>query len=173
MEENQMTVEEFQDLVRELGETPRSLRQLADSLADDESRWRPSDEEWSVLENVCHLRDIEREGYTVRIRKLLHETEPYLADLDGAQLAATRSYNSQDFETTLRDFTNARQQNVEAIKELPLESLNRSGTFENVGAVTLGRLLLMMREHDEGHLEDVRSLSERLKRGCAPLTAAS
>jgi hypothetical protein len=173
MEEDQMTLEEFQGLVRELGETPRSLQQLADGLGDNDSRWKPSDEEWSVLEHVCHLRDIEQEGYTVRIRKLRHESEPFLADLDGAQLAATRSYNSQDFETALRDFADARQQNVESIKEIPLESLSRSGMFENVGTVTLAKLLLMMREHDEGHLEDMRSLSERLRRRRAQFTAAS
>ena len=173
MEENQMTLEEFQGLVNELEATPLMIQRLADDLAEGDVRWKPTVEEWSVVEHVCHLKDIEQEGYTVRIRKLLHETQPYLEDIDGAQLALTRSYNTQDFETALRAFTDARQRNVESIRDLPLEQLNRSGMFETVGPVTLGKLLLMMREHDQGHVEDIRSLRERLGRMHAPLKAAS
>lgn len=173
MQQNEMTREEFQGLVRELAETPRNVRQLAVDLTDGDWRWKPTEEEWSVLEHLCHLKDIEQEGYAVRIEKLKHETEPFLADIDGDKLAQTRSYNSQDFDQALRDFTLARQQNVDSIKDLPLKWLNRSGTFENVGTVTLGKLLLMMREHDEGHLHDIRSLCERLRRSGAPLAAAN
>jgi hypothetical protein len=174
MEENQMTLEEFQSLINELEATPRVIQQLADELNEGDARWKPTVEEWSVLEHVCHLKDIEQEGYTVRIRKLLHETQPYLTDIDGAQLALTRNYNSQDFDTALRAFALARQQNVLAIRDVPLDRLEAlSGTFENVGQITLGKLLLMMREHDQGHLEDIHSLRERLRRMHAPLKAAS
>ncbi|HEX8652059.1 MAG TPA: DinB family protein [Pyrinomonadaceae bacterium] len=172
MKENQMTREEFQELVRELADAPRVVRQVADRLTNDDSRWKPTSEEWSVLEHLCHLRDIEQEGYTVRIEKLRHETEPLLADIDGDRLAFERSYNSQDFEQALRAFTEARRQNVEALKDLPLEHLNHSGRLETVGPVTLGKLLLMMREHDQGHLQDISSLRKRLRRSRAPLTAA-
>src|ERR1044072_2423046 len=91
MEENQMTREEFQVLVSELAETPRVVRQLAGELKDDDLRWKPTDEEWSVLEHLCHLKDIEQEGYALRIEKLIHQTEPYLADIDGGRLATERS----------------------------------------------------------------------------------
>jgi hypothetical protein len=174
MEDHQMTAKEFQALVRELEATPQIIQQLADELSAGDASWKPSEEEWSVLEYVCHLKDIEQEGYTVRIAKLLNETQPHLTDIDGDQLALTRSYNSQDFETALRAFALARQQNVEAIRDVPLDRLQAlSGTFENVGPVTLGKILLMMREHDEGHVQDVRGLHRRLSRKRATLTAAS
>lgn len=172
MEENQMTQEEFQELVGQLAGTPRVVRQLIGDLKEDDARWKPGNEEWSVLEHLCHLKDIEQEGYAVRIEKLIHETEPYLADIDGDRLAVERSYNSLDLEQALHLFTLARQQNVEAIKVLPLEALNQSGTLETVGPVTLGRLLLMMREHDEGHLQDIGALRERLRIRHTSLTAA-
>jgi hypothetical protein len=175
MENNQMTHQEFQGLVKALEETPQMIRQLTDDLADADSRWKPSDKEWSMLEHVCHLNDIEQEGYTVRIEKLLGETQPLLADIDGDKLAQERSYNSQDFDAVLRAFTRAREDNVRRIKELPLDRLDRSGIFENVGPITLGRLFLMMREHDEGHLQNLSSLRDRLtrRRTNAPLSAAN
>ena len=173
MGDNQMTQQEFQALIKALEETPQLVQQLADELADDDRTWKPSAKEWSVLENVCHLRDIEREGYTLRIEKLLHETQPFLTDIDGDKLAEEGSYNSQDFHQALRAFARARQQNVLVIKDLPLDQLKRSGMFENFGTVTLGRLLLMMREHDESHLKDVSSLHEQIRREHAQLSATS
>jgi hypothetical protein len=173
MEENQMTLEEFQSLVETLEETPRIIRQLTDDLEDNERRWKPSPEGWSALEQVCHLRDIEQEGYAARIEKLLHEAQPFLSDIDGDKLAAERSYITQDFTAALRAFARARAENAEAIKDLTLDQLNRSGIFENVGAVTLGRLLLMMREHDRGHLHDISRLHEQLRKGAAGLSVAN
>jgi hypothetical protein len=164
MEENRMTLEEFQSLVDALEETPRLIGQLADEIEDGDVTWKPSGEEWSMLEHVCHLKDIEREGYTARIEKLLRETEPFLADIDGDKLARERSYNSQDFAATLRAFALARAENARAIKDLTLDELNRSGTFEGTGTITLGRLLVMMREHDRGHLKDISDWRERLRR---------
>lgn len=174
MEDNRMTPQEFQSIIKALEETPQRLQQLADELADDDSAWKPSATEWSVLEHVCHLSDLEREGYAVRIEKLLNETEPFLADIDGDQLARERSYNSQKFLTVLRAFKQARAENVGAIKEMPLERLNRRGTFENVGPVTLAQLLMMLREHDESHLQDIRALHDQLieRRKNVPLSAA-
>lgn len=167
MEENQMTLEEFQSLVEALEETPRIIRQLTDDLAGNERTWKPSPEEWSALEHVCHLRDIEQEGYAARIDKLLRETHPFLVDIDGGKLAAERSYNSQDMRAALDAFARARRQNAAAIKDLTLDQLNRSGMFESVGTVTLGRLLLMMSEHDRGHLQDISAIREQLRNRAA------
>jgi DinB superfamily len=173
MEENQMTLEEFQSLVEALEETPRIIQQLTGDLEDGERRWKPSPEEWSVLEHICHLRDIEQEGYAARIEKLLRETQPFLADIDGDKLAAERSYNSQDFIAALHAFLSARAENAEAIKDLTLDQLNRSGMFENTGTVTLGGLLLMMREHDRGHLHDISRLHERLRKRAVGFSVAT
>jgi len=37
----------------------------------------------SELEHVCHLRDIEQDGYHVRIHRMLEESNPSLLSLDG------------------------------------------------------------------------------------------
>ena len=173
MEENQMTLEEFQSLVEALAETPRVIRQLTDDLEVGGLTWKPTPEEWSALEHVCHLRDIEREGYAARIEKLRRETEPFMADIDGGKLAAERSYNSQEMSAALVAFAGARQQNIEAVKDLAPDQLDRSGMLENVGRVTLGRLLLMMREHDQGHLYDISRLHEQLRERAVGLPVAN
>jgi hypothetical protein len=157
-----MTEQEFRELSEFLEETPGAVRQLTIDMPERDLKWKPSENELSALEQVCHLRDLELEGYGVRIRKLLTETGPSLPDFDGGRIARERDYNSQEFETALRDFARARKDNISAVETLSPDQLNLSGVLEGVGEITLARLLRLMREHDKSHLEELRLLRERL-----------
>lgn len=164
-----MTREEFQSLIQSLEDTPQIVQQLTNNLQDEQRTWKPSAEEFSVLENVCHLADLEREGYGVRITKLITEDAPLMQDFDGGRVARERDYNRQDFSTALRDFTGAREEALRTVRALSTEQLERSGTLEGAGTITLSRLLEMMREHDHSHLEELRSLRERLSKESEPV----
>jgi hypothetical protein len=154
---------DFAALLEFLIETPNKLRNFTAGLSSTELRVNSPDE-FSALENICHLRDLELLGYTPRIRRILAEPRPALADFDGARVAAESNYNSEQPDAALLAFETARRENVEILQTLTDEQLNREGTLEGVGSVTLRRLVELMREHDEGHLEDLRVLSQRLKR---------
>jgi hypothetical protein len=164
MSERLLTVEEFQTLIESLGESPETVRQLTASLPKTAITWKPSAWEFSALEHVCHLKDLEEEGYGLRIRKLLDDEEPFLSDIDGSRLAIERNYNGQEMEVALAAFTRARQSNLALMKDLTTVELKRSGTLENVGRITLEKLLQMMREHDSAHLDELHGLSQRLKK---------
>jgi hypothetical protein len=157
-----MTEREFQEVVRFLEETPGRIRQLVAEMAEQDLRWKPSVEEFSVVEQVCHLRDLEREGYSARIKKLLTEHQPMLPDFDGSRIARERDYNRQDFESAFQEFARARTENVRLMKTLSPDQLNRSGALEGVGAITLEKLSLLMREHDQSHREELSDLRERI-----------
>jgi hypothetical protein len=157
-----MTGQEFHKLIEFLEETPETVKRLTIDLSERDLRWKPSEGEFSILEQVCHLRDLEREGYAARIRKLLAENKPSLPDFDGGRFAWERDYNSQDFETALQDFEGARKENINVAGTLSSDQLNLSGVLEGVGEITLARLFMLMREHDESHREEIGDLKERL-----------
>jgi hypothetical protein len=163
-----MTAEELASIVDYLAETPRELEHLIDGLGDEQKRYRPDGVEFSVLENVCHLLDIEREGYAVRIHRLLKEDNPVLEDIDGSRLARERSYNTQDIETALVAFRSERADNVRSLRSLGLDELERGGMLETVGPITLSSLLGMMREHDASHRKDILELRDGLRIEKAP-----
>jgi len=158
-------MDDLRDVIEFLEETPVVFRKLAQGLADHDLRQKPAGDQFSFVENACHLRDIEVEGYAARIRKLLAEDRPQLADVDGARLARERDYNSQDFGAALADFERARAENVRAVGRLSAEQLGRAGTLEGVGQITLGKLLRLMREHDEAHRRELVELRERIAGG--------
>ncbi len=154
----------FAALLEILDGTPGKLARLTEGLSTPGLRWKNSEDEFSTLENFCHLRDLELDGYTRRINQILTESDPLLADFDGARVAAKSNYNNQQPQVALQIFQTARRKNVEMLRSLTEEQLERGGTLAAVGKVTLRRLAVMMREHDEGHLEDVRVLRQRLER---------
>ena len=154
---------DFQALLDFLAQTPTKLRQLTDGLSHADLRASDSDGQFSAVENLCHLRDLEVQGYMPRIKRILDEANPALADFDGARVAALSDYNRQDKDDALEAFATARRTNVEALRNLTEAQLDRLGTLEGVGQISLKRLAEMMREHDEGHLEDLRVRRQRLK----------
>jgi hypothetical protein len=81
--------------------------------------------------------------------------------VDGARLARESDYNNQEMNEALAAFTLARQQNITAVAHLGEEQLERTGVLEGVGRITLRALLLMMHEHDEGHLEELNRILDR------------
>lgn len=145
-----------------LREMPGFIGTLVGNLAAKDLRWKPAPQEFSLLEHVCHLRDIEREGYSTRIDKLLHESEPFLPDIDGDKLAKDRDYNNQVIDEALVAFTQARLANIQAIKAFTPSDLKRIGVFENSGTITLERLVVMMYEHDQNHRQALHDLAKRL-----------
>ena len=168
-DEERTAGEDFRTLLDFLNDTPNRLANLIGGLSDDEIRLKNSADEFSALENICHLRDLELQGYTPRIRRILAEADPALADFDGARVAAESSYNSEQPGVALEAFQTARQDNVELLRALTEVELEREGTLAGIGKITLKRLAELMREHDEGHLEDLRVLRLRIER-CRELT---
>lgn len=154
--------QELSDIIALLEETPHTVRRLRDRLVADDLRMRAEDGNFSFVEHVCHLRDIEREGYGARIESILAEDSPPLADLNGPRLAAERRYNEQGFDDGFEEFSEARRRNASVLRRLTDEQLERRGVLEGVGEVTLARLVSMMHEHDAEHLRDLGELRGQL-----------
>jgi hypothetical protein len=149
-----MERESTEALLESLATTPEKLRSLL-VTADPSSIRVKSDDEFSIVENICHLRDIEIEGYSQRIRRILQEDRPQLPDVDGTRLAIERDYNNQPIAEALTAFSDARKANLALLENIEAEQLNRTGLLEGVGEITLRTLLEKMWEHDQGHLEDL------------------
>lgn len=135
-----------------------ALQRRLTGLTEAELRFKPGAETFSVLENVWHLRDIEVEGYARRLGLLLQAENPLLPDLDGSALARERRYNNQPLQPALEAFLASRRANLAILAHVTPAQLERRGTFENVGEVSLARLLQLWVEHDQGHLKELDEL---------------
>ncbi|MBK7643721.1 MAG: DinB family protein [Planctomycetes bacterium] len=149
------------EFLKQLEEFPRFLTGALDQLGDPGARARPDPESWSLCEELWHLADLEREGYLVRIERLLAEDAPRLEDFDGDAVAAARDYNAKDPYLGLQRFRAARSTALARLRALDEGQRHRSGVQEGHGALVLGDLSRLMCEHDAQHRRSIEALLAR------------
>ena len=162
-----MNRRDFEALLVTLESTAALLSRAAATLSPAEARRRPAAGGFSLVENIWHLADLEREGYGLRIRRILAETNPALLNFDGDRIARERAYQERDADRGIVLFARARAQNLEALGRLSRSEWKRYGTQEGVGCVSLEDLPRMMAEHDRGHGVEIANLLAEIRGGRA------
>jgi hypothetical protein len=149
------TAAERDALLAALEAMPEFLADRLGSLAPEVARRAGRDGTFSPTEHCWHLADLEREGYAVRIRRLLTEEEPFLPDFDGARVAEERQYREKSLQEGLDAFRRARLANVAVLRSVQSAQWSRPGIQDGVGRLTLGDVPRMMYEHDATHRNEI------------------
>jgi hypothetical protein len=132
-------------------------------------QWKPPawdgipSEHFTALEQVCHLRDIEIEGYHVRLRRTRDEDQPLLASIDSERIAVERNYGAADADAALQAFRAARLETLALVSELTADQYRRIAMFEGYGAVTLRGLVHYLCSHDQQHLAGLQWLLGKIE----------
>jgi hypothetical protein len=131
--------------------------------------WKPGSwdgipgEKFSAIEQICHLRDIEKDGYHKRIQAIIDESNPTLASIDGYDLAIQRNYKDADLAEAVASFHSAREHTILMIKNIDGSQWNRTAYFEGYGKLTLSALIHFLCSHDLEHLASLRWLLGKLE----------
>jgi len=148
-------------LLSRLEAMPDFLTARFASLAVVDAAVRGPNDTLSPVEQCWHLADLEREGFGVRIQRLLEEEDPFLPDFDGARIAKEREYRSRNIPAALAAFRVARDANLALLRSLEADQWSRGGRQEGVGPVALCDLPQLMAEHDAGHRAEIDEWSQR------------
>lgn len=147
-----------------MAEFPNQLEQFYAAIPESHSHWTPvswdgiPSETFSALGQVCHVRDIEIDGYHVRLQRTLTETNPVLASLDGYELEKERNYATADAREALAAFRAARLKTMAMLSNVTPQQLDRRAEFEGYGALTLRSLVHYLCSHDQQHLAGLQWL---------------
>jgi DinB superfamily len=145
-------------LLQILNSFPDQLHALFELVPRDYRHWKPDtwegipSEPFTAIEQICHVRDIEVEGYQLRFERMLREDSPRLSSLDGAALAVAKRYSTADPETVFEEIRQARRRTLDLISNLAEAQLVRRGEFEGYGEVTVRGLIHYLCSHDQQHL---------------------
>ena len=154
--------EDRQALVGRLAGMPDFLEVTFGQLDRAEALECGPNGEPSPVEQCWHLADLEREGYAVRIRRLLDEVDPMLPDFDGTRIAKERNYRTRPLSTAIVAFREARAANLAELRRAEAGDWLRAGVQEGVGPVALCDIPAMMDQHDEAHRSEIEAwLRER------------
>jgi hypothetical protein len=115
-------------------------------------------EAFTAIEQICHVRDIEIEGYQVRFRRTLEEDTPRLPSIDSETMAKQRDYGHADAPHVFAQIHAARAGTLALLRGLDEAQLGRPAEFEGYGRVTLRGLVHYLCSHDQQHLSGLQWL---------------
>jgi DinB superfamily len=148
---------------------PDQLESHYSAIPEQFKNWTPDSwdgvpsEPFTAIGHLCHVRDIELDGYQVRFHRTLREDNPLLSSLDGMALAVERSYATDEGRKALAAFRQARRQTLTILAHLTPEQFRRQATFEGYGAVSLAGLVHYLCSHDQHHLAGTQWLLGKIE----------
>ena len=148
------------EILARLRETPKALAALLRGVSGEALRRKPAPEKWSMLEVVCHLRDVE-EFFVERYGKIANHDRPQLGMINQDELAAKLRYNEDDPRLVLKEFQDLRAESVAILGALAYQSWGRVGVHPKRGDVSVTWTAEHQVEHDANHLSQIRALQER------------
>jgi hypothetical protein len=143
------------DALDALQATPTVLQAVLRGCTQEQARAaRGGDEDWSVVEVVCHLRDGEERALE-RMRAMRDGENPFLAGYDQAVWATERHYATENLRTALAAFLTLRTQHTSELAALTSEQWERGGRHEEQGQITILAHTIHITAHDAIHAAQI------------------
>ena len=136
--------------------TPAILRGLMSELSEEDARWKPAEDRFSIAEVLCHLSHSEGHCYRWRVDRFLSEEMPTF-EPDDAQMHLD-VYKNADAEENFAHFEDQRDTNLELLRGLPAAAGNRKALHRTAGEITLSQMLHEWALHDLGHIRQIAEL---------------
>ncbi len=155
-----------------LESTPDILRGLMAGISEEDARWKPAEDRFSIAEVLAHLSHSEGHCYRARVDLFLREELPEF-EPDDAQMYL-ELYRNADPKEDFRHFDEQRETNVALLRGLPAEAGDRKATHREAGEITLSQMLHEWALHDLGHIRQIAELVRARKylAGAGPLGAS-
>jgi DinB superfamily len=149
--------------------TPAIVRGLMSEISDEDARWKPAPDRFSIAEVLAHLSHSEGHCYRARVDRFLSEEMPEL-EPDDAQMHL-ELYKNADPEEAFGQFEDQRETNIELLRGLPAATGARKARHLAAGEITLSQMLHEWALHDLGHVRQIAELvrARRYLAGAGPL----
>jgi hypothetical protein len=146
-------------LLSNLESLPYELEDLVAGMSDEDLRWRPIPNKWSIAEILVHLRDVERDVFQVRLRRTLTEDRPTFELFDQEQAASDRNYSGQSATEALAEFRQLRAETIKMLSDAQLNDWGRVGVHPERGSATVEeQVTRQVRHHDVTHMIQIKDI---------------
>ena len=145
----------MQALVDRLERFPVTLTALCKDLSNEEARWRPRPDAWSLLEVVGHLEEEERRDFRPRLESTLRAPAEPWAPIDPPAWVREHAYQERDLRELLREFALERASSVFWLRELEAPDWDAAHEHPTLGSLRAGDLLTSWAVHDALHLRQL------------------
>jgi uncharacterized damage-inducible protein DinB len=145
----------IQDLLDAYRATPETLQALVRHYSPEQPvSSYGGEEDWSVVEVICHLRDSE-EAALKRTRLMRDQNNPKLTTRDPAKLARELNYAATSLGAALSAFLKFRTDHLLELIALKAEQWERTGEHPSAGLITIREQIAHLVAHDSIHLAQI------------------
>jgi len=142
--------------------TPAVMNGLLKNISSDGWKRKPSANEWTLTELVCHLRDTEREIHAMQLKIFNGHEQPFIPRPDTGVWASQRDYLHEDGDAVLREFNAARRDTSDILKNTPDADWERKARHAIFGPTNFREIVGFMADHDRMHIQQAWSLLKKL-----------
>jgi hypothetical protein len=125
------------------------------AVPEQQARWRPQPDRWSLLEVINHLYDEEREDFRARLDVALHHHDRTYPPIDPMGWIVERSYNERDMRESLGGFLTERDKSLRWLAGIAEPDWDATASGSNLRA---GDLLVSWVAHDFFHIHQIGRL---------------
>ena len=138
--------------------SPKEIAAAVSGLSGKVLRYKPSPEQWCVLEILGHLADVEI-IYGYRLRQMLADTKPVLAPLDQNAWARNLNYLDSPPSELVAFYGLARHHNLRLLRSLKAPDWSKSAFHPEIQReMTVADLVERMGGHGAAHLRQIEKL---------------
>jgi len=148
----------IKSLIRRLEQNAVAIGGLAGGVDAEQARWKPSVDEWSLLEVTVHLYDEERADFRRRLDLTLHRPDQIWPPTDPAGWVTDRAYNERNMNESLAAFLAERTRSIEWLRNLEEPAWDNQYTHMSWGPISAGDLALSWVAHDSLHIRQMAHL---------------
>jgi len=140
-----------------LADNARRISALVVNVPEEQARWKPDPESWSILEVVNHLLDEEYFDFRVRLEYTLFRPDDEWPTIDPQGWVTERQYNQRELGISLTGFLSARGESLAWLRTLSDPDWE-AGHEVPWGRMRAGDLMASWVAHDLLHMRQLVEL---------------
>jgi hypothetical protein len=144
-------------LKRQLALNRDRAASLARGIPDEQAKWKPNEDSWSILEVVCHLADEEERDFPLRLKMILEKSEKPWPAIDPEGWVSEHKYLERDLFESLNRYMTLRNESLEWLDSLenPDWEISYEAPF---GEIKAGDMFVSWVTHDLLHMRQLVEL---------------
>jgi hypothetical protein len=141
---------------------PAALRQALATVRPGAHDRPPRPGEWSVRETLVHMRNSVLMVHGLRIRRLLHESDPVFADYDEATYRREDLERQESLDDLVGMIVREHEQIAGLLAGLPDDRWARQGRHPELGPMSIEFLARRVAEHTLEHTQQIADTARAL-----------
>mgnify|MGYP006280176101 CR=1 FL=1 len=137
------------------------IQTLLQGVTQEEARYKPHPDSWSMLEVINHLFDEEKEDFRHRLKGVLHDPTRDLPPINPEAWIMDRSYNTREFLDSIHNFLDERDKSLQWLKSLSSPDWDQTyqrGDF----TIRAGDIFASWIAHDQLHMRQLIELQREI-----------